>query len=112
MLRLLVRLAGVSLLAALPGAAAGAAQPPVQLMPGVIVSHQVEFTPHGPIAFTVITAPPPTGLYSLGPALAGNAISGPRATVTQIEQGLDGTVNTAGINGEHDGLFGTLVPQG
>ncbi len=100
MLRLLVRLAGVSLLVALPVAAAGAAQPPVQLMPGVIASHQVEFTPHGPIAFTVITAPPPTGLYSLGPALAGNAISGPRATVTQIEQGLDGTVNTAGINGD------------
>ena len=48
----------------------------------------------------MITAPPPTGLYALGPVLAGNAISGPRATVTQIEQGARRHGTVAGINGD------------
>jgi len=76
------------------------AQAPVSLMPGVTYGREVEFTPHGPVAFTVITAPPPTGLYTLAPVLAGNTITGGRATVSQIEQSVATTVSTAGINGD------------
>ena len=99
MLSSLGRLSGALLLGALLVADA-AAQAPVSLMPGVTSAHQVEFTPHGPVAFTVITAPPPTGLYTLGPVLAGTGITGGRATVSQIEQGVASTVSTAGVNGD------------
>jgi hypothetical protein len=99
MLRLLGRLTGALFLGALIVSGASA-QAPVTLMPGVTYGQQVQFTPHGPVAFTVITAPPPTGLYTLGPVLAGNAITGGRATLGQIEQSVATTVNTAGINGD------------
>ena len=54
--------------------AAPAGAQSVPLMPGVTYDKQVQFTPHGPIGLTVITAPPPGaagGLYRLGPVLAG-----------------------------------------
>ena len=75
-----------------------AAQTP--LMPGVTFDHQVTLTPHGPVAYSVITAPPPTGLETIGPVLAGNTVTGPRATVTQLEQAVSGSAVVAGINGD------------
>ena len=57
-------------------------------------------TPHGPVAYSVITAPPPTGLETIGPVLAGNTVTGPRATVTQLEQAASGSAVVAGINGD------------
>ena len=69
MLRLLRRLAAalsVLALLALPAAAA-----PVELMPGVTCEQQVQFTPRGPVALTVITAPRPGGLTTIGPVARG-----------------------------------------
>jgi hypothetical protein len=54
MLRLLRLAATLPLVALL---VVPAAAEPVELMPGVTYEHQVQFTPRGPVAFTVITAP-------------------------------------------------------
>lgn len=104
MLRLLARSFGALLLGALVVSGASAQSPsqlaPVQLMPAVTVDHQVEFTPHGPVAFTVITAPPPTGLYTLGPVLAGSTITGGRETVAQLTQDASAAATVVGVNGD------------
>jgi hypothetical protein len=76
---------------------------PVQLMPGVTSERQVQFTPHGPVAFTVITAPVPgsaAGLYQLQPVLANGPLNGPRKPLTQIQRELGATAVTVGINGD------------
>jgi hypothetical protein len=73
---------------------------PVELMPGVTWDTQVEFTPRGPVTFTVITAPRPGGLTTIGPVVAGGSLTGPRLRVTQIERSLGNTVIAAGINGD------------
>ncbi len=77
---------------------AATAQTP--LMPSVTLDRQVTLTPHGPVTYSVITAPPPTGLETIGPVLAGNTVTGPRATVTQLEQAVSGSAVVAGINGD------------
>ena len=103
MLRFLCFHLGALLGALLLGAllvSAAQGQTPVQLLPGVTWEHEVELTPHGPVAFTVITAPPPTGLYTLGPVLAQSTITGGRATVTQIEQSIAASASVVGINGD------------
>src|SRR5215210_4223046 len=100
MLRLLRRIAAVLPLAAL--LAAPAYGDPVQLMPGVSYDRQVQFTPHGPVGFTVITAPPPGsgGLYAIGPALAGGTLKAPRERVTDIQKALAATATSVGIQGD------------
>ena len=57
-------------------------------------------TPRGPVVYYGDHTPAPTGSRRSGRSLAGDAISGPRATVTQIEQAARRHVNTAGINGD------------
>ena len=84
-------------------AAAPAHAQPVQLMPGVTYERQVEFTPHGPVGFTVVTGPPPGsagGLYSLGPVLAAGTIGGARERVADLEREVSGTSTAVGINGD------------
>lgn len=69
-------------------------------MPGVTYQKQVELTPHGPVAYSVITAPPPTGLYTLAPVLGEGTITGPRETVTQLEQSIVANGPVAGVDGD------------
>ena len=106
--RLLRRLA-----ATLPAAAllvVPAHAQPVELMPGVTYEKQVQFTPRGPVALTVITAPAPGGLYTIGPVLASGTLTGPRLRVTQIQRSLGTTAITAGINADFTSASG--LPSG
>jgi hypothetical protein len=88
-------------------AAAAAVAPahaaPVPLMPGVTYDRQLQFTPHGPVAFTVVTGPPPGaagGLYSLGPVLAAGTIRGARERLPDLEREVSGASTAVGINGD------------
>jgi Phosphodiester glycosidase/FlgD Ig-like domain len=83
---------------------------PVELMPGVTYEQEVRLTPHGPVRLTVITAPPPGGLTTIGPVLSGSTLTGPRLRVTQIERSLGTTAITAGIAGEATSKNG--IPRG
>jgi hypothetical protein len=80
------------------------AQPaaPAELMPGVTFERTVQFTPHGPVVLSVITAPKPdpAGLYQLAPVLARSTVSGGRERVTQIEKDVSSRATVAGINGD------------
>ncbi|HEX4521022.1 MAG TPA: phosphodiester glycosidase family protein [Gaiellaceae bacterium] len=88
-----------------------AAQGPVPLTPGVTSERHVELTPHGPVAYTVITAPAPVGLTTIGPVLGGGTVTGPRQTMTQLEESVSGNAVAAGVNG--DFFSGAnAVPQG
>jgi phosphodiester glycosidase len=83
-----------------PGASAATA--PVRgqtLLPGVVYSRQVEFTAHGPVVIHVISAPKPTGLYSLKPVLSNNAILG-RERVTSMQKRVSAEATVAGVNGD------------
>lgn len=73
---------------------------PVTLMPGVTYQQYSELTPHGPVAYSVITSPAPTGLTSIGPVLGGGTIIGPRETVKQLEESVDSIETVAGVNGD------------
>jgi hypothetical protein len=80
-----------------------AAAQPVPLMPGVTYDQQVQFTPHGPVGFTVITAPPPGsagGLYRLGPVLAAGTIRGARERVADLEREVSGSSTAVGVDGD------------
>ncbi len=112
-----VRLAGALAAAAaclvVPASADQAAQ---TLLPGVTFTQQTELTPHGPVSISVVTMPAPTGLYSLGPVLAGNTISAPRAPLTAIEKSVSGATAVVGVNGDFfnasNGQPNGLVVQG
>src|SRR5215213_8522623 len=85
----------------LPAVARGATS--VELMPRVTYEQGVQFTPHGAVAFHVITAPRPgsaNGLYALAPTLARSTVVGGRARVTQMQKELSAQATTAGINGD------------
>src|SRR5262245_53057140 len=79
----------------------------VELMPGVTYDKQVLFTPRGPVAITVITAPPPGPLTTIGPVVAGGTMTGPRLRLTQIQRSLGTTAVTAGISGDFTAASGT-----
>ncbi|HEV8460852.1 MAG TPA: phosphodiester glycosidase family protein [Gaiellaceae bacterium] len=93
------RIALVCLLTAVFAAPAHAA-PPATLMPGVTYEKTVEFTPHGAVVLNVITAPPPGGLYQVGPALARSSILGGKEKLTEIEKDVSATATVAGIDGD------------
>lgn len=91
-----------SLLTGLLAPAAGAQPRTVErlpLMPGVTYQRQVEFTIRGPVVYHVLTAPRPTGLYSLRPVLADGTVQG-RGTVTSMERRVSGAATVAGVNGD------------
>lgn len=73
---------------------------PVPLLPGVSSEQHLEFTSHGPVAYTVITAPAPVGLTTIGPVLGGGTVTGPRQTMTQLEESVSGNAVAAGVNGD------------
>jgi hypothetical protein len=75
----------------------------VPLMPGVAYERQVQFTPHGPVGFTVVTGPASGsagGLYSLGPVLAAGTIRGARERVADLEREVSGSSTAVGVNGD------------
>src|SRR5262249_13201135 len=79
---------------------------PVQLIPKITYKKQMQFTPHGPVGFTVITGPPSGSsgdLYSLGPVLAGETIGGTRERVPDLERDVSATSTAVGINGDFTG---------
>jgi hypothetical protein len=82
----------------------------VELMPGVTYDRTVEFTPHGAVVLHVVTAPRPTGLYALTPALAHGLVTGGTEKVTQIERDLSAQATTVGIDG--DFFTATGAPKG
>lgn len=72
-----------------------------QLMPGVTYTRQVDLTPAGPVVLDVVTAPKPDGtVYSLAPVLSNNSLAGTEK-LTQMEQSLDTTATTVGIDGDY-----------
>jgi phosphodiester glycosidase/flagellar hook capping protein FlgD len=76
---------------------------PLTLMPGVTDQPAVQFTPHGPVALHVITAPRPGdagGLYALAPVLAHGTIAGGPDRLTEIERALSPQATAVGINGD------------
>ncbi len=92
--RLLITALG-ALLFAVPAHAQGK----VTLMPGVTYEAGVQFTTHGPVAFHVLTAPRPGGLYAVKPTLAKETILG-KETVTSMQKRLGATATVAGVNGD------------
>jgi phosphodiester glycosidase len=77
------------------------------LMPGVVYSKQVEFTPHGPVVLNVVSTPRPTGLYSIRAQLSNGAVPG-RERLTDMEAGLSAAATVVGVNGDFfDTRWGT-----
>lgn len=94
-----------ALLAGALAAPASAAARGQLLMPGVVYSRQVEFTPHGPVVVNVVSAPRPTGLYGLRTVLSNNAIQG-RERLTAMEKDVSGSATVVGVNGDAFGADG------
>jgi len=79
--------------------ASPAAGRPVQVMPGVTYERILRWTPGGPVAMYVVTAPKPGGLYSLTPLLSNGTIVG-RETVSSMERNASAQMTTIGVNGD------------
>jgi hypothetical protein len=110
---MLKRVFVASLLAlVLPPTAGAAGQ--VVLTPGVTYEKQVQFTPHGPVAIHIITAPKPGGLYALRPVLSNGSILG-RETVTSMQRRVSSIATVAGVNGDlftwNEGLPSGMLMQ-
>jgi hypothetical protein len=80
--------------------------PPETLMASVTFEQQTELTSHGPVAYSVITAPAPTGLTAIAPVLGAGMITGPRETLTQLERSVSSIETVAGVNGDFFTLSG------
>ena len=104
----MLRLAALLLACLLVPIAAAETTP---LVPGVTWEQHVELTPHGPVAYTVITTPAPVGLTTIGPVLGGGTITGPRQSIAQLEESVSGNGIAGGVNG--DFFSGTnAIPSG
>ena len=91
------RLFAVALLALV--LAPTAAARPVQLMPGVTYDHILQWTSAGPVSTYLVTAPKPSGLYSLNALLSNGTITG-RETVSSMERDVSPRLTTIGVNGD------------
>jgi hypothetical protein len=98
----LLSAAFVSCAALLTSAQAAPPVPPPELLPGLTFEKTVQFTPHGPVVLSVLTAPKPdpAGLYQLAPVLGRATVTGGRERVTQIEKDVSSRATVAGINGD------------
>src|SRR5579864_2183251 len=77
------------------------------LMPGVVYARQVDFTSHGPVVLNIVSAPRPTGLYSVRAALSNSVVPG-RERLTDMEKDVSGSTTVVGINGDfYDARWGT-----
>jgi hypothetical protein len=79
--------------------ASPAAARPIQVMPGVTYDRILRWTPAGPVALYVISAPKPGDLYSLTPLLSNGTIVG-RETVSSMERNASAQMTTIGVNGD------------
>jgi len=70
-----------------------------QLMPGVSYQRILRWTPAGPVAMYVVTAPRPLGLYRLTTLLSNGTIVG-RQTVSSMERDASSQMTTVGVNGD------------
>ncbi len=70
-----------------------------QLMPGVSYQRILRWTPAGPVAMYVVTAPRPQGLYRLTTLLSNGTIVG-RQTVSSMERDASSQMTTVGVNGD------------
>jgi hypothetical protein len=99
-----------ALVAALSSPAAVLAAAPVRgqtLVPGVVYSRQLEFTPHGPVVLNVVSAPRPGGLYSVRAALS-NGFVQQRERLTDLEKDVSASSTVVGIDGDFfDPAWGT-----
>jgi hypothetical protein len=71
----------------------------VLIMPGVTYEHRLEWTSPGVVQLYVITAPRPGGLYSVGPLLSNDSVTG-RETVSSMERRASTAMTTIGVNGD------------
>jgi hypothetical protein len=76
-----------------------AAGRPTLLMPGVTYDRILRWTPAGPQAMYVVSAPRPQGLYRLIPLLSNGTIIG-RETVSSMERDVSAQMTTVGVNGD------------
>ena len=76
-----------------------AAGRPTLLMPGVTYDRILRWTPAGPQAVYVVTAPKPQGLYRLTALLSNGTIIG-RETVSSMEHDVSAQMTTVGVNGD------------
>ena len=76
------------------------AQEPETLMTGVTFQQYTQLTSHGPVSYSVTTAPAPTGLTTIGPVLGAGTVTGPRETLTQLERSVSSIETVAGVNGD------------
>lgn len=90
--------------------AAPAAAQPRSLWPGVSYTTGVQFTPHGPVAISVLTGPRPGGMTTLAPVLSNDALTGTE-TLTGMERRIAPSATAAGVNGDFFTLR-TGVPSG
>jgi Phosphodiester glycosidase/FlgD Ig-like domain len=81
--------------------------PPVILMGSVTFEQHTDLTSHGPVAYSVITAPAPTGLTTIAPVLGAGTVTGPRETLTQLERSVSSIETVAGVNGDFFTLSGS-----
>lgn len=88
----------------------------VTLWPGVTYERGVQFTPHGPVAISILRGPRPGGTTTLQPLLSNETLVG-RETLTSMERRLATVATTAGVNGDYFTLAtgrpnGVLVRDG
>ncbi|MBV8561515.1 MAG: phosphodiester glycosidase family protein, partial [Actinobacteria bacterium] len=96
--RVLIVVALVALLAS--SASAQTTQTSTDLMPGVTLTREVDFTPRGPVVLDVVTAPRPDGsLYTLQPVLSNDFLP-QTEKLTDIEKRLSVTATTVAVNGD------------
>ena len=88
---------------------------PTRMMPGVTYERILSWSPAGPRAMYVITAPKPEGLYSLTPLLSNGTIVG-RETVSSMQRSVSTQMTTIGVNGDffswHGGWPSGLLMRG
>jgi hypothetical protein len=110
----MVRKVLVAVLFALVLAPSAGAAGRVVLTPGITYDKQVQFTPHGPVAIHVMTAPRPGGLYALRPVLSNGSILG-RERVTSMQRRVSSVATVAGVNGDlftwNEGLPSGMLMQ-
>jgi hypothetical protein len=81
------------------GAGSASAAEVRTLFPGVTYSHEVQFTPHGPVSLHVVLGPRPTGLYRLRPVLSNESVVN-RETVSAMQKRLALQATQVGVNGD------------
>ena len=73
------------------------------LWPGVTFERGVQFTPHGPVAISILVGPRPGSTTTLAPVLPDETLTG-RESVVEMQRRLAATATVAGVNGDYFGF--------